>query len=36
MGAFIYDLAIHDILVARGETPAPGVEQHGRTVEDQA
>jgi glycerol uptake facilitator protein len=36
VGAFIYDLAIHDILVARGETPAPGVEQHGRTVEDQA
>lgn len=36
VGAFVYDLAIHDVLVARGETPAPGVEQHGRTVEDEA
>jgi glycerol uptake facilitator protein len=36
VGAFVYDLAIHDVLVARGETPPPGVEQRGRTVEDEA
>jgi glycerol uptake facilitator protein len=36
VGAIVYDLAIHDVLVARGEKPAPAVEQYGRTVEDQA
>ncbi|MGZ4181530.1 MAG: MIP/aquaporin family protein [Solirubrobacteraceae bacterium] len=36
VGAFVYDLAIHDVLIARGETPAPGIEEHGRTVEDEA
>jgi glycerol uptake facilitator protein len=35
VGAFVYDLAIHDVLLARGETPAPGVEQQGRTVQDE-
>jgi glycerol uptake facilitator protein len=33
IGAFIYDLAIRDTLVARGEEPEPGVEERGRTVE---
>jgi glycerol uptake facilitator protein len=35
IGAFAYDLVIHDVLVARGEVPAAGVEAHGRTVEDE-
>jgi glycerol uptake facilitator protein len=34
LGAYVYDVAIHDVLAARGETPAPDVEQRGRTVED--
>jgi glycerol uptake facilitator protein len=34
IGAFIYDLTIHDVLVARGEQPTPGVEERGATVED--
>jgi glycerol uptake facilitator protein len=34
IGAFIYDFLIHDVLRARGETPPPGVEATGRTVED--
>lgn len=34
IGASVYDFAIHHVLVARGETPAAGVEQRGRTVED--
>jgi glycerol uptake facilitator protein len=36
IGAFVYDLGIRDVLRARGETPAVDVEEHGRTVEDQA
>jgi glycerol uptake facilitator protein len=36
VGAFVYDLAIHDVLVARGEPPVPGVEERGRTVRDEA
>ena len=36
IGAFFYDFTIRDVLVARGEKPAPGVEEHGRTVEDEA
>jgi hypothetical protein len=36
IGAVVYALAIHDVLVARGETPPPDVEQRGRTVEDEA
>jgi glycerol uptake facilitator protein len=34
IGAFVYDFAIRDVLVARGEKPEPGVEERGRTVED--
>jgi glycerol uptake facilitator protein len=33
VGAFVYDLGIRDTLRARGETPPPDVESHGRTVE---
>jgi glycerol uptake facilitator protein len=33
IGALVYDFAVRDVLVARGETPAD-VEQRGRTVED--
>jgi glycerol uptake facilitator protein len=36
LGAYIYDLVVRDVLIARGETPEPGVEEHGRTVEDHA
>jgi glycerol uptake facilitator protein len=36
IGAYVYDVAIHDVLVARGETAPPDVEQRGRTVEDEA
>jgi glycerol uptake facilitator protein len=36
VGAFVYDWVVHDVLIARGAQPAPGVEEHGRTVEDQA
>jgi glycerol uptake facilitator protein len=36
IGAYVYDLAIHDVLVARGETAPPEVEQRGRTVEEEA
>ena len=35
IGAFVYDFGIRDVLRARGETPAPDVEAHGRTVEEQ-
>jgi glycerol uptake facilitator protein len=34
IGAFVYDLAIRDTLLARGEKPAAGVEERGRTVEE--
>jgi glycerol uptake facilitator protein len=34
IGAYIYDLLVRDTLLARGEEPAPGVEERGRTVED--
>ena len=34
IGAFIYDLFIHDVLVARGAAPTPGEVEHGRTVEE--
>ena len=34
VGAYAYDFAIRDVLIARGEEPAPGVEERGRTVED--
>jgi glycerol uptake facilitator protein len=33
VGAYAYDFAIRDVLIARGEEPAP-VEERGRTVED--
>jgi glycerol uptake facilitator protein len=33
VGAYAYDFAIRDVLLARGEEPAP-VEERGRTVED--
>ena len=33
VGAYLYDLVIHDTLAARGAQPAPGVEEHGRAVE---
>jgi glycerol uptake facilitator protein len=35
IGAYIYDFAVRGTLIARGETPAPGVEAQGRTVEDE-
>jgi hypothetical protein len=35
IGAHVYDLTTHDVLVARGETPAD-VEERGRTVKDDA
>ena len=34
LGAYVYDFAIRDVLLARGEAPEPGVEERGRTVED--
>jgi glycerol uptake facilitator protein len=34
IGAYVYDLVVRDTLLARGETPPPGVEERGRTVED--
>jgi len=34
VGAFVYDFTIHDVLKARGAVPSPGVEEHGRTVEE--
>ena len=34
IGAIIYDFGIRDTLFARGEPETPGVEAHGRTVED--
>jgi len=35
IGAYVYDFLIHDVLVARGATPVPDVEEVGRTaVED--
>lgn len=33
IGGWVYDFAIRDVLIARGEVPAP-VEERGRTVED--
>ncbi len=35
VGAYVYDFAIRDVLVARGETPPPDVEERGRTVQEQ-
>ena len=35
IGAYVYDLATHDVLIARGEQPAD-VEERGRTVQDDA
>jgi glycerol uptake facilitator protein len=35
IGAVVYDLTTHDVLVARGEPPAAGVEERGRTVIDE-
>jgi glycerol uptake facilitator protein len=34
IGAFAYDFGIRKTLFDRGETPEPGVEERGRTVED--
>ena len=34
IGAIIYDFGIRDTLFSRGEPETPGVEAHGRTVED--
>ena len=34
IGAVVYDLGIRNILIARGATPEPGIEEIGRTVED--
>jgi glycerol uptake facilitator protein len=36
IGAFVYDLAIHDTLRARGEVAPPDIESRGETVEDHA
>jgi glycerol uptake facilitator protein len=35
IGAYIYDFAIHDVLVARGEQPTAEAEERGRTVQEQ-
>jgi glycerol uptake facilitator protein len=35
IGAYVYDLAIRDVLVARGEQPAVEAEERGRTVQEQ-
>jgi glycerol uptake facilitator protein len=35
VGAYVYDFAIRDVLIARGEVPPPDVEARGRTVEDE-
>jgi len=32
LGAYAYDFAIRDVLLARGEEPSPEVEERGRTV----
>ena len=34
IGAYVYDLTTHDVLLARGETGDAEVEQRGRTVEE--
>jgi glycerol uptake facilitator protein len=34
IGAYAYDLLVRDTLLARGEEPPPGVQERGRTVED--
>jgi glycerol uptake facilitator protein len=34
IGAYVYDFTIRDVLIARGEQPAAGVEERGRTVEE--
>jgi glycerol uptake facilitator protein len=36
IGAFVYDLTIHDTLIGRGEVPVPGVETRGETVIDES
>ena len=35
IGAFVYDIGIRTTLIARGETPSPGAESRGRTVEEE-
>jgi glycerol uptake facilitator len=35
VGAYIYDFAIHDVLLARGERPTAEAEERGRTVQEQ-
>jgi glycerol uptake facilitator protein len=32
IGAYIYDLTVRDVLIARGEPPTPGAEARGETV----
>ena len=34
IGAYVYDLAIRDTLLARAEPPSPALEERGRTVQD--
>jgi glycerol uptake facilitator protein len=34
IGAYIYDFAVRDTLLARGETAPPDIEERGRTVEE--
>jgi glycerol uptake facilitator protein len=36
IGAFVYDLTIHDTLLGRGEPPSPAVETRGETVIDES
>ena len=36
IGAYVYDFGVRDVLVARGETPSPEVEERGRTIEEHA
>jgi glycerol uptake facilitator protein len=34
LGAYVYDFAVRDVLIARGEQPSLEAEEHGRTVEE--
>jgi len=36
IGAYVYDFGVRDVLVARGETPSPEIEERGRTIEEHA
>ena len=35
LGAYVYDFAIRDVLLARGERPTAEAEERGRTVQEE-